>query len=145
MADSAATALDMSNHLEATAGKVELYAQAATKASTQGSAVMAGRGWYQILVEVTAIEVDTDDEEYVVDIEANTADTTGTWYRIGTAYFDGAQERSMRSADGAVGTQLCAVYNPFDYQIRATVGVAGTVGTGINVGVWAIAMPALGR
>ena len=144
MADSAATALDMSNHLEATAGKVELYAQALTAASTQGSAVMAGRGWYQILVEVTAIEVDTD-EEYVVDIEANTADTTGTWYRIGTAYFDGAQERSMRQADGVVGTQLCAVYNPFDYQIRATVGVVGTISTGINVGVWAIAMPALGR
>ena len=144
MADSAATALDMSNHLEATAGKVELYAQALTAASTQGSAVMAGRGWYQILVEVTAIEVDAN-EGYAVDIEANTADTTGTWYRIGTAYFDGAKEITKRQADGVAGTQLCAVYNPFDYQIRATIAVTGTIASGINVGVWAIAMPALGR
>lgn len=140
MADSSATALDMSNHIESAAGKVELYAQALTAASTQGTAVIVGRGWYQILVEVTAIEVDAT-EEYCVDIEANTQDTPGTWYRLGTAYFDGAQEVSMRTTDGAVGTQICAIFNPYDYQIRATIGVAGTIASGINVGVWALPLP----
>jgi len=143
MSSTTATALNYANHVENSLGGVSLYASANVTADAQGTAVMAGRGWYQIVTTMTAIEVASSDELYIVDIEANTADTTSTWYRLATVAAVGANNVTGRTDDDTARTFVAAVFNPYDYQIRVTFSLVGTTNdsTGITVAVEAFPLP----
>ena len=132
MAGTDATALNYLYKQQTGDGGVTLQAAGLVTASAQNTAVAAGRGWYKIVCTVSAVEVASNDERYAIDIEANTADTTGTWFRLATVLDIGAAEVTGRQADDTTGTYVAAVFNPNDYQIRAVNHVLGTIATGFN-------------
>jgi hypothetical protein len=135
MADTSAVAANMLYLRERAVGGTTIKAAGLVAASEQGSGVIAGRGWIEFQTTIAAIEVASNDELYIIDIEANTADTTGTWVRIGTLFAGGAQEFTGRDTDDTTGTITCKLFNPYDYQVRYNVGVVGTIATGINVAI----------
>lgn len=135
MAGTDATATNYLYLKNAAVGGTALKAAGLETASAQGSGVLVGRGWFQIEVTVSAVEVASNDERYAIDIEANTADATTTWKRLATVLDIGALEVTGRQADDAVGTYVAAVYNPYDYQIRYASHVVGTIATGFNAAI----------
>lgn len=116
-------------------GGVELKAAGLVAASAQGSGVTLGKGRYLIECTTTAVEIDTNDEVYSVNLEANTAAATSTWYNIGTVALFGATEITGQKDSGAAETTYMIVENPYDNQVRYSIGVAGTIATGINIAI----------
>ena len=116
-------------------GGITLLAQGLVAASAQSSSTFLGKGRYRVVTTITAAEIATNDENYVVDLEANTSGATTTWYRLATIYADGAKEITGRAVDATTDTYEVIVDNPYDYQVRVATNVSGTVATGVNVGV----------
>lgn len=113
-------------------GAVELKAAGLVAADANGSAVYVGKGKMRIVSNITVIEVASNDEHYTAVIEANTRAATSTWKEIGTLFARGALEITGRAADDAVDEEEIVIDNPYDYQIRVTTYVTGTIATGIN-------------
>jgi len=118
-------------------GGVEIVASTAfTGDTTNSDGVTVGKGKMRIVVAVTAIEVASSNELFNIDIEANTEAASTTWYRIGNLCL-GAAEVTGRAADDAIDEYEFIVDNPYDYQIRATTYVVGSVATGITFSITA--------
>jgi hypothetical protein len=137
MAATAAIQEVYSNRREtANLGGVTLKAAALVAASEQTTGVIVGKGIYKVVVETTAVEIATGDECYIIDIEANTADTTATWIRLATVACLGAATPTGRATGAiAANTLIAFVENPYDYQLRVNLSVIGTIATGINYSV----------
>jgi hypothetical protein len=117
-------------------GAVSLKAAALITADGTSTAVETGKGKFRIVLTTTAVEAASNDELYVVEIEANTRAATSTWYAIGTVAVLGAAEVTGRESDNAdAGVYEVIIDNPYDYQLRERHYVNGTIATGCNYSV----------
>lgn len=114
-------------------GGTELKAAGLIAADTSHSAVLAGHGPLAVYLAWTAAEIVSNDELYIVTIEANTLAATSTWEQIGVVVVAGATEVMGGIADSAAaGAVKQGFINPRDYQIRLRTYVNGTIATGFN-------------
>lgn len=111
---------------------IALRAAGATDVNEDGTAVIVGKGTYNIVTTITALEVASNDEMYIVKIQANTKSDTSTWYDIGIVFAGGAKEITGEAADDVADEHVQPVTNPYDYQIRTHMTLSGSVATGIN-------------
>lgn len=118
-----------------------LKAAALVAATTAETGVTLGRGWFIVRVLATAVEIASNDELYIIDLEANTVAADTTWKSIAPSMAMGATEM-VASAGDALGTEdiVFAVFNPYDYQVRVKTWVSGTIATGANFSVAAYPM-----
>lgn len=117
-------------------GALSLKAAGLITADGTATAVEIGKGKYRIVLTTTAVEIASNNELYVVELEANTRNTTTTWYTIGTLAVLGAKEVTGRDTDTAdAGVYEIIVDNPYDYQVRVRYYVNGTIATGCNFSV----------
>lgn len=125
-------------------GGVTLRASANVQGSTinADSGVEVGKGRYALKVVVTVLDITSNDEHYIIDLQANTRSATSTWEDIGTAVCLGPVETTGRAADSATGTYWYIFENPNDYQIRAVTYLIGSTAGGIT---WAGTLYALPR
>jgi hypothetical protein len=112
-------------------GGVALKAAGLVAADDQSTAVIVGKGKFKLVVVISAIEIASNDEYYIIDLEANTAAATSTWFTLATLFAGGATEK-VNKPDGVVGTYVTLVENPYDYQVRVATNVMGTIAAGIN-------------
>jgi len=121
-------------------GGVALKASGAVTSDTTETAVEVGKGKYRILIAITAIDVDTADDMYNIVLEANTRGATSTWYRLTPKLcFGHATATGDASSDGADEYEII-VDNIYDYQMRVSTIVVGTVTTGITFSVTAYSL-----
>lgn len=113
-------------------GGVALKAAGLVAATTAETAILAGHGWMTVQMDWTAAEIASNDEYYLITIEANTLAATTTWTRIGILEFLGAVEKTIEGDATATGTTRASFFNSKNYQIRVKTWVAGTIATGIN-------------
>jgi hypothetical protein len=131
MGETAATPATFPTEMEI--GGTALKATGAITASTQGSGVEVGKGKFRIVMTISAIEIASNTENYIVDIEANTRTASSTWFTIGSFGIFGAQEMQGKP-DSVIGRYVLIVENPYDYQIRYTMSTAASgISTGINM------------
>jgi hypothetical protein len=96
----------------------------------------AGRVDARVIVDITAVEVDTGNEKYQLMVQFSTSPTFASGVWNGTALILGDSTQSLESADTVVGRREL----PFTNEINGTVYrymrmytfVAGTIATGIN-------------
>lgn len=100
-------------------GGTALKASGAVTSSTQETAVFVGKGKFRIVTTVSAVDVAGTDEGYVVNLEANTAAVTGTWFKLATLVAGGATA-VWKQPSIVIGTYVTIVQNPYDYQVRVT-------------------------
>jgi hypothetical protein len=120
---------------DAKLGGVALKAAGLIAADTNSTAVNVGKGKYRIVTNMTAIEVASNDEHYTIVLEGSSDGTN--FYEIGTLASVGASEITGRAADDTADEVEVIVDNPYDYQVRVTTYVTGTIATGINFTVTA--------
>lgn len=113
-------------------GAVALKAAGLVTAEANETAVEVGKGKMRIVTNITAIEIASNNELYISVIEANTRAATSTWYEIATLFARGAKEVTDRAADDAADEEEIIIDNPYDYQVRVTTYVVGSIDTGIN-------------
>jgi len=113
-------------------GAVDLKTAGLITEETNETAVYVGKGKFRIVTAITAIEVASNNELYISVIEANTRGATSTYYEIGTLFARGAKEVTDRAADDAADEEEIIIDNPYDYQVRVTTYVVGSISTGIN-------------
>lgn len=119
-------------------GGVALKAAGLITADGTETGVELGKGKYRIVLTTTAVEIASNDELYVVELEANTRYATSTYYTIGTVAVLGASEVTGRDTDTAAADSYeVIVDNPYDYQVRVRYYVNGTIATGCNFSVTA--------
>lgn len=122
----AAHGIDLKNGLS-------LKAAGLIAADTNGSGVTVGRGLFLIRVKTTAVEIASNDEIYNLAIEANTAAATSTWKSLGPNVVLSCLEANGGQGDSDDALDIVfAVFNPYDYQIRYSLYVAGSIATGAN-------------
>jgi hypothetical protein len=129
MGETAATLATFPTEMEI--GGTALKAAGLVAVSTQETAVVVGKGKFRIVTTVTALEIASNDELYIIDLEANTASATTTWYTIATLAALSATE-IIGKPDSVVGRYVTIVENPYDHQVRVTTSVKGSIATGIN-------------
>ena len=112
-------------------GGTEIRATGLTDVDETGTSYEVGKGRYKIVIVVSAIEIASNDENYNIDIEANTRAATSTYKTIGGLSL-GPTEMTGRSSDDTIGTYVILIDNPNDHQIRTHVRLVGSVATGIN-------------
>jgi hypothetical protein len=112
-------------------GGTALHAAGLFTASAQDTGVELGKGKFKIVTTITAIEVDTTGEAYIIDIEASTRAAPTVWFTLGTA-FAGGKADTTKKVVAAAGTYVTIVENPYDYLVRVTLSVLGSPSTGIN-------------
>jgi hypothetical protein len=114
-------------------GATVLKAAGLVAADTNHSAVLVGHGPFAIRAAWTANEIASNDELYIVVVEANTLAATTTWTQIGVLLVTGATEVIGGVADGAAtGAVKQGFINPYDYQIRLATYVNGALASGFN-------------
>lgn len=114
-------------------GAISLKAAGLVAADTNHTAVTPNTAAFAVRFAWTACEIASNDELYVVVVEANTAAATTTWTRLGTLFVGGATEVTGGSGDTATsGEYTQGFYNPYGYQVRISTYVNGTIATGIN-------------
>lgn len=114
-------------------GAVSLKAAGLITADGTETAVIVGKGKYRIVLTTTAVEIASNDEFYLVELEANTSGATSTWYSIGVLACLGALEVTHRDTDTAAAESYeVIVDNPYDYQVRVRYYVNGAIATGAN-------------
>lgn len=107
---------------------------AAAKILDLGAAFMSGR----VVVDVTAIEVDSSNEKFEIEFQLSPDATFGTAGNIVCAYSLKLGDSSVNGsgADSAVGRYVLPVQNEFNGTIyryaRLYTRIAGTIATGIN-------------
>jgi len=111
---------------------VTLKAAAAVITDTVETAVEVGKGKYRLVLAITAIDADTADDLYSIFIDANSRAATTTWKRITPKMCFGHATATGDDYTDAAATYEIIVDNPYDYQLRVTTDVVGTVTTGIN-------------
>lgn len=117
-------------------GALSLKAAGLVAASAFGTALRVGHGTFEAILTWTACETDTGNELYVVILEANSLAAPTVWNQIGALFVGG-----HTGADAGLGTTAAtgaikqAFLNPYDYQIRYHIYVAGTVATGFNFAI----------
>jgi hypothetical protein len=102
---------------------------------TNGTAYEVGKGKFKAVTKVTVLDVDANDEHYIMVVEANTRAATSTWYEIGTLFAGGAHEVTGRAADDAADEYEIILDNPYDYQVRVTTYILGSTNVGITSSV----------
>jgi hypothetical protein len=112
-------------------GGTALKAAGLVAADAQTTAVFVGKGKFRVVTTISAIEIASNDEVYIIDLEANTGAVTGTWFTLATLFAGGATEK-INKPDSVVGTYVTVVENPYDYQVRVATSVLGSIATGIN-------------
>lgn len=100
-------------------GGLALKASSAVTASAQSSGVFVGKGKFRIVTTVTAVDVAGTDELYCIDLEANTAAATSTWFTLATL-LSGGHTTVAKKPTLVAGTYVTIVENPYDYQVRVT-------------------------
>jgi hypothetical protein len=122
------------NTPKAAIGGLELKAAGLIATTTAGTGVMMDSKAFTVQLDWTAIDIDGNNELYIITIEANTRAATTTWTEIGGFRPLGATEVVASSGDvTATGSIRQAFWNPKDYQVRYKVWVAGAgVSTGLN-------------
>ena len=113
-------------------GAVALKAASAVTSDTTETAVEVGKGKFRLVIAITAIDVDTADDLYMVLFEANSRNATTTWSRITPKMAFGHSTATGDSSSDGTDTYEMIVDNPYDYQVRVKTIVVGTVSTGIN-------------
>ena len=113
-------------------GAVALKAAGLIITETNETAVYVGKGKMRIVTNITAIEVASNNELYISVIEANTRGATSTWKEVLTLFARGAKEVTDRAADDAADEEEIIVDNPYDFNVRVTTYVIGSISTGIN-------------
>lgn len=113
-------------------GAVALKAAGLVKTTTNETAVFVGKGKMRIVTNITAIEVASNNELYIAVLEVNDRNATTTWREVATLFARGALEVTGRSADDAADEEEVIIDNPYDYNIRVTTYVVGSIATGIN-------------
>ena len=117
-------------------GGVTLKSAGLVAADTSETAVELGKGIYRIVITTTAVEIASDDELYVVELEANTRNAESTYYTIGTVAVLGALQATGRDTDSSNAESYeTIVDNPYDYKVRVRTYVNGTIATGANFSV----------
>ena len=116
-------------------GPVVLKAAGLVAATTNETAVYVGKGKMRIVTAITAIEVASNNELYISVIEASDRSATTTWREIGTLFARGAKEVTGRTADDSTDEEEIIIDNPYDYNVRVTTYVVGSIATGINYSV----------
>ena len=104
---------------------VTLKASTTETASTTTAGVIIGKGNYEIEIIISAIDVASGDEYYGLLIEANTQNTTGTWYTLAANRFGHSTVNSTGVSDSAFTYKL-RVENPHDHQMRVRSVIGGT-------------------
>lgn len=114
-------------------GAVSLKAAGLVAADTNHTGVMVRSAAFAIRFAWTAAEIASNDELYIVKVEANTASATSTWTEIGTLFVGGATEVIGGVADTSTSGEVTqAFYNRYGYQVRISTYVNGAIATGIN-------------
>lgn len=114
-------------------GGIELKAAGLIAASANQTAVEVGKCAFTIRLAWTAAEIASNDELYLIFVEANTEAATTTWTRLGIVAALGATEVLATSGDSAATGEIIASFrNPYDYQIRLATYVSGAIATGLN-------------
>lgn len=113
-------------------GAVTLKAAGLVAETTNETAVYVGKGKMRIVTNITAIEVASNNELYIAVIEANDRSASTTWREIGTLFARGAKEVTGRTDDDSIDEEEIIIDNPYDYQVRVTTYVVGSIATGIN-------------
>lgn len=136
MGETAATPAVFPTEMEL--GGTALKAAGLVAASTQETAVFLGKGKFRIVTAITAIEIASNDEHYTIDLEADKSSAAGTYFTLATLFAGGATE-VMGKPDAVVGRYVTIVENPYDYNVRVTTSVIGSIagGGGINFTVTA--------
>ena len=111
---------------------VTLKSSGAVTTDTTETAVELGKGKYRIVIAITAIDVNAADDLYSIFIDANTRNATSTWYRITPKMCFGHETATGDDDNDAADEYEIIVDNPYDYQLRVTTDVVGTVSTGIT-------------
>lgn len=126
-------------------GAQTMKAAALVAADADHTAIEVGTASFAIRMPWTACEIASNDELYVVKLKANTRAADTTWVEIGTIFVGGATEVTGGSGDTAATGEVWAGFrNPYDYQVRASTYVNGTIATGINFGLELYPIEALG-
>lgn len=125
-------------------GGLTLKAAGLIAADNNASGVLLGHADFAAYLAWTAAEIASNDELYVVVLEANTRADTSTWTQIGVLGVFGATEVIGGITDTAnSGAVKQAFHNPYDYQLRVSTYVNGTIATGFNFSVKAFPLEAL--
>jgi hypothetical protein len=114
-------------------GGTELKAAGLIAADTAHTAISMGHSVFTVQMDWTACEIVSNDELYIVTVEANTEAATTTWTNIGYLAVLGALEVNAGEGDApATGSLRGAFFNPYNHQVRLKTWVNGTIATGIN-------------
>lgn len=114
-------------------GAISLKAAGLIAADTAHTEVEVGHGPFCVRAEWTANEIASNDELYIVVVEANTLAAPTTWTQIGVLLVTGATEVIGGIADGAAaGSVKQGFNNPYDDKIRLKTFVNGSLATGFN-------------
>jgi hypothetical protein len=107
-------------------GGVALKASGAVTADTNETAVYVGRGWFAVVVDVTAIDIASGDELYNIRFQANTAADTATYNDLAPALCLGAAAVIGGATASVTGKYVLGVFNPYDHQVRVVTSLNGT-------------------
>lgn len=114
-------------------GAIPLKAAALIAADTDHLEVTVGHGPFCVRAAWTAAEIVSNDELYVCKVFANTLAAPTTWTEIGTLFVLGATEVTGGAGDAAAtGAIKAGFMNPYDYEVRLSTFVNGTIATGLN-------------
>lgn len=114
-------------------GAISLKAAGLVAADTNHTGVMVRTAEFAVRMAWTACEIASNDEFYLVQVEANTAAATSTWTKIGVLFAGGAAAViGGATATTATGEVTQGFRNPYGYQVRISTYVNGAIATGIN-------------
>ena len=122
------------SHFPAMIGGISLKDAGLIAADTAHTEVVVGRSQFVVQMDWTAAEIASNDEFYLVTVEAE--DSAGTWTRIGILNLLAALEVNGGEGDApATGSVRGSFANPFykpGSKVRLKTWVNGTIATGIN-------------
>lgn len=113
-------------------------ASAAAEVDAVAKIVDLGESYFEgnLVVDVTALEVDTANEKYEIEWQLSDSSTFGSGNVVATVIKLGDSSVTGSSADNAVGRYIQPVRNEFADTIyryaRLYTRIAGTIATGIN-------------
>jgi hypothetical protein len=134
------------NTPKAAIGGIVLKAAGLIATTTAGTGALLDGGMFSAQVDWTAIDIDGNNELYIITMEANTRAAPTVWTEIGGFRPLGATEVVASSGDvTATGSIRQGFWNPYDYQVRYKVWVSGAgVSAGLNFAIKAYPIEDLG-
>lgn len=118
-------------------GRVLKAAGLVESTAANATPVEVGKGAIEFVVTVSALEIASNDELYVLAFECNTKAAPTVWKTMGLPLVLGCEEKMALIGDSVTGTFKVTLDNPGDYQVRDKVFISGTIagGGGINYAV----------